>query len=122
MEQPDYTAVNTEFRSNELSGVEFGIDATTQNHSYSVYWTLIINLYNKQGLPLKGTDLKVVDRNGKEVVSQLTNENGSLKVELPEYLVDSEGKKYLSPYTIIAGKKKIILELKKNTETDIVLK
>jgi hypothetical protein len=25
MEQPDYVAVNTEFRSNELSGVEFGI-------------------------------------------------------------------------------------------------
>lgn len=122
MEQPDYMAVNTEFRSNELSEVEFGIDATTQNHSYSVYWTLTLNLYNKQGIPLKGTDLKVVDRNGKEVLSQLTNENGSLKVELPEYLVDGDGKKYLSPYTIFAGKKKIILELKKNTETDIVIK
>jgi hypothetical protein len=122
MEQPDYVAVNAEFRSNELLGIEFGIDATTQHHSYSVYWTLTINLFNKHGIPLKETDLKLVDINGKEVLIQRTNENGSLKVELPEYLVDGDEEKYLSPYTIIAGKKKIILELNKNTETDIVIR
>jgi hypothetical protein len=55
-------------------------------------------------------------------MSQRTNENGSLKIELPEYIVDGDGERYLSPYTITTGKKKIILELNKNTETDIVIK
>ena len=122
LEQPDYLAIGTEFRSNELTGLDFGVDATSQHHSYSVYWTLTINLYDKQHRALKGIEINVLDRNGNKVLNQMSDSKGCLRVELPEYLVDGDEEKYLSPYTIIAGKKKIIIELKRNIASDVVIK
>lgn len=40
-----YVAKGTEFRSNQLAGLNFEIDATDQNHAYSGYWTVKINLF-----------------------------------------------------------------------------
>ncbi len=105
-EQPSYLAYNTQFRSNVLSGLEFGIDATDQHHIYTVYWTLKINLQDKIGKPLKDTEIVIKDRNGKEVVRQKSGNEGSLSVELPEYIVDGPARTDLSPYIISAGKKK----------------
>ena len=121
-EQPGYLAYNTQFRSNVLSGLEFGIDATDQHHFYTVFWTLKINLQDKKGQPLKDTEIVMTDRNGKEVVRQKSGNEGSLSVELPEYIVDGPVRTDLSPYIISAGKKKTELELKKNSEITIVVK
>jgi hypothetical protein len=122
LEQPDYLAHGTEFRSNILTGLEFGIDATEQHHDYSVYWTLKINLLDKTGNPLKDTEIVVADRNGKEVVRKKSGNEGSISVELPEYSVDGAAKTYISPYTVMAGKKKMKSELKNNSEINLVIK
>ncbi|OFX95112.1 MAG: hypothetical protein A2X06_02925 [Bacteroidetes bacterium GWC2_40_22] len=121
LEQPDYIAVGTEFRSNELTGLEFVVDETDQHHSYSVFWILKINLYDQKSRVLSGTEIKIMDRNGKEIVSQRTDNYGSLRVELPEYFADGNEKTVSTPYTIIVGKKKIVIELKKNSEIDMVV-
>ena len=39
-EREDCIAKNVEFRSNDIRGANFDMDATEQDHSYSVYWTL----------------------------------------------------------------------------------
>jgi len=106
-------AENVEFRSNEFSGLEFGIDATSQHHSYSVFWTLKINAKDK------GAEIKIVDKNGKEAMSRKVPENGGLSIELPEYTVDGDVKVIYSPYTIVTGDKKQVVELKKNSTIEI---
>ena len=120
-EQPDFLAFGTKFRSNEFSGLLFAIDATNQHHIYSVYWTLSLTLHNKSGKLLDGYKIRVTDRNGKEVVNQMTDKEGSIHVELPEYDVDGATRKFSAPYTIFAGKKKIETGLTKNTTVDIIM-
>lgn len=102
-------AENVEFRSNEFVGMDFDIDATDQHHIYSVSWTLLIN-----GLD-ENTDVKIININGQEVVNQRPNKEGKLSVELPEYSVDGKVKDYYSPYTIVVGDTKKVVELKKNS-------
>jgi hypothetical protein len=63
----------------------------------------------------------VIDRNGKEVVHQMTDKEGSIRVELPEYDADGATRKFSAPYTIFAGKKKIETGLTKNTTVDIIM-
>lgn len=109
-EQKICVAKNVEFRSNEFQGMEFGIDATSQHHSYTVSWTL-----NVAAGGHSATSVKITDKNGKEVTNQKTDENGKLITELPEYSVDGEEKIFYSPYTITVGKKKEVVDLKKNT-------
>lgn len=121
-EQPDYLAVGAEFRSNEFSGLEFGINATKQHHSYSVYWTLTINLRDKSGMALPDKHIMIMDSDRKEVLHQNTNIHGSISVELPEYFVDGDVKTGSSQYTVVIGEKKILVELKNNREMDLVIK
>ena len=72
-EQPDYLATGTMFLSNEFKGLEFGIDATDQQHSYTVYWTLTINLHDKSGNNLINRDIVIMDKNIKAVLHQDTD-------------------------------------------------
>ena len=121
-EQPDYIAHNIEFRSNILKGMKFDIDATEQPHNYIVYWTLKINAHDKTGRPSKDAAIIVTDKNGKEVLRQKTGSEGLLSIELPEYSVDGSVKTFFSPFTVSAGKKKSVVDLKNNSEIDLLIK
>jgi hypothetical protein len=120
-EQPDFLAFGTKFRSNEFSGFDFAIDATNQHHVYSVYWTLSITLHDKSGKLLPGQEIKVLDRNGKEVARRQSDNHGCMQLELLEYEADGDARKYSAPYTVIAGKKKLDTGLARNTVADIIM-
>jgi hypothetical protein len=120
-EQPDFLAYGTKFRSNEFSGFVFAIDATNQHHVYSVSWTLSVTLHNKSGKAIPGQEIKVVDRNGREVAHQQTDKLGCIQVELLEYEVDGDAWKYSAPYSVLAGKKKMETALTKNTAINIIM-
>ena len=121
-EQPDYLATGTRFRSNEFIGLDFGVWATDQHHTYSVAWTLTVKLLDRSGKPLAGREISVTDRNGKEVLRMATDAHGKISAELTEYNVDGDAKTFLSPYTITAGRKKLQAELVKNMVVDLELK
>ncbi|RLD34191.1 MAG: hypothetical protein DRI73_04325 [Bacteroidetes bacterium] len=121
-ERPDCLAKNIEFRSNDIEGMEFDMDISDPHHSYSVYWTLTLNMVNKKGNTGKETEIQILDKNRIEVVNQKTDKNGFLSVELLEYTVDGKEKTFLSPYTIIFGKNKKNIQLNKNSEVKLVIK
>jgi len=118
----DYPAEGTEFRSNNFYGLKFGIDATDKPHKYQVYWTLKINLQDKKGKPVDDFEIVVNDKDGKEILRQKSGKDGSLSAELPEYFVDGKVKTFYSPYTLIAGKKKTLMDLNQNNEITLVIK
>jgi hypothetical protein len=119
-EQPDFLASGTAFRSNEFKDLKFAIDATDQHHLYTVYWSLHLHVFNKSGLSMPGADIRIFDREGKEVLHQMTDKFGSLKTELPEYTMDGTQQTFQSPYTIMAGKKKMEISLTGNSEFNMV--
>jgi hypothetical protein len=122
IERTDCLAKDIEFRSNEFEGLDFGIDATKQNHSYSVYWTMAVNVTDKKGKEVSGAKVTILNKNKEEVLSQMTNSSGSVKIELPEYSIDGELITYLSPYTILVNKKKEEVSLNSNQELTIIVK
>jgi hypothetical protein len=120
-ERKDCVAKGVEFRSNTFEGLDFSIDATDQPHSYSVWWTLTVNVTDKKGKAAKEVDIKILDESGQEVVQQQANEQGFIQVELQEYLVDDKEQSLHSPYTIIVGKKKTKVDLIENTEIKLTI-
>ena len=120
IESADCLAKDIDFRSNEFEGLDFDIDATAQHHSYSVYWTLTVTAIDKKG---KAANEKVIilDKNGKEVLNQDTDDNGSVSVELPEYKVNGTAITYLSPYTVIVNNQQEEVFLKSNQEISITI-
>lgn len=114
------TARNIEFRSNITEGSDFGIDKTQQEHTYSVYWTLTIKVTDKKGKPVEGAEVKVIDSKGIEVVNTKTDKNGTFEKELIELAVQGEAKTLASPYTVISGKNKYVVNLDKNQNLLIV--
>jgi hypothetical protein len=120
IEREDCLAKNIEFRSNVFSGLDFGIEATDQHHSYAVYWTLEVKIFDKTGKTIPGTEVKILDKNKKEVFTKSGDENGSVEVELAEYTVDGEVVSYQSPYTVIVNNKKQEVTLDHNQEISII--
>jgi hypothetical protein len=119
---PNRLARGILFRSNEFRGIEFGIEATDQNHSYSVYWTLNINLHSKTGkIAENNINIIVEDRNGRKVAEKRSGKKGSFSFELPEYEIDGENETWHSPYTITYGNQKKELDLKRNTQINLVM-
>lgn len=112
-EQKICIAENVEFRSNEFQGLELAIDATPQHHSYTVLWTLNINSENP------GREVQIFDKTGEKVISQKLDNNGQMNIELPEYSVDGDEKKFFSPYTILAAKKKKTVYLNQNSRIEL---
>lgn len=110
------------FRSNEFQGFPFDMDVTDQDHSYSVDWTLNVKVSDKNSNPLKYTDVKILDKDKKIVISAQTDVNGYLQEELLEYSVDGPKKIYSSPYTVITGKMKKEVNLNKNSEVVLQIK
>ncbi|MCK4854423.1 MAG: hypothetical protein KAT31_09175 [Bacteroidales bacterium] len=113
-------ARDIQFRSNVIEGAGFEIDATGQDHSYTVYWPLEIHVTDKNGKALAGKEIRILDNNGEEVFKQLTGQEGPIISELPEYSLISAEKVFSSPYTVIVGKKKQKVELSSNSMITIV--
>ncbi|MEN8229315.1 MAG: hypothetical protein ABFS38_14245 [Bacteroidota bacterium] len=122
IERTDCLAKDIEFRSNEFEGLDFGLEATTQHHSYSVYWTMTVNVIDKKGMEVSGAKVIILNKNKEQVLNQMTNSSGSVQVELPEYSVDGALITYLSPYTILVNKKKEEVSLNTNRELTITVK
>ncbi len=115
-------AKDIQFHSNRIEGADFEIDATGQDHSYEVYWTLEIHVSDKKGSPLAGNEVRILNKNGEEVFKQVTGQDGTIDHELPEYLFLSGEMTFSSPYTVIVGKKKQIVELTGDSMITIVSK
>ena len=111
---------NILFDSNNITGAPFGIDATDQPHSYSVYWTLTIHVQDKSGRGIGDVPVKITDKNGKEILSRETLTDGSITARLMEYSYASYRREYSSPYTIRVGKRSVNVELDKNQ--DLIVK
>ncbi len=114
-------AKDIEFRSNEFEGLDFNIDATAQLHSYSTYWTLKVSVIDKKGKKVTGAKVSIRDKNGEEVLSQGTNDNGSISVELPEYKVDGALITDLSSYTVIVNNQQKEVFLNTNQEINMTI-
>ena len=113
-------AKDIQFRSNLIEGTGFEIDATTQDHSYAVYWTLEIHVADKNGQAVTGKEVRILDKCGREVFRQLTGKEGKVICELPEYSLVFAEKTFSSPYTVIAGKKRQKVDLTSNSEVRFV--
>jgi hypothetical protein len=111
----DCVAKNIKFRSNNTVGQKFSLDVTDQDHSYSVWWTLNATAKDLKNLPLKNTEVTIVNQLNEIAFKGKTDQLGQVTVELPEYSVDGKNKKIFSPYTIKAGiiKKEIKLDYNK---------
>lgn len=120
-ERKDCVAKDVEFRSNKFEGCDFGINATDQPHSYSVWWSLKVEVRDKKGNLVDGAAVQFLDRNGKEVASKQTNDKGIVQIELQEYSVNDKEQTNFSPYTVVIGKKKETVNLIKNTQIGIKL-
>ncbi len=115
-------AKNVEFRSNDIKGAKFELEVTDQDHSYTVYWTLTVNIADENRRPVKNAGIIIRDRSNAIVLQEKTDEHGKLQTELPEYAVNGKEKNYSSPYTISVGSFEKKVELNKNTEIDCVIK
>ncbi len=108
-------AKNIEFRSNDLVGQKFDVQITDQDHSYTLYWTLNVQVTDAKGTPVKNTEVTVRDKNNAVVLITKTDEYGKMKTELPEYSANGKEKKYSAPYTVSAGGCEKKAALNKNT-------
>ncbi len=117
----NYEAKNIEFRSNNMVGQEFFIDATDRNHSYKVYWRLNVRIYESDGNPVKDKAVVITDNQLNVVGQGKTNNDGLLSLELPEYEVDGQNRHVLSPYTVTCDKISKKINLTSNREVLINL-
>ncbi len=115
-------ARNIQFRSNEFRGFPFDIDATDQQHSYSVYWTLNLKVLDKNSNPVKDAEVRIMDKDNKIIASKKTDATGSLSEELLEYSVDGEKKIFSAPYSLVVGKNKKQVALNKNSDVVLQIK
>jgi len=115
-------AQDIEFRSNEFINTDFDVDIYGETNSYSVYWTLKISVTDRKGIPVSGEVVRIFDKNREEVFSGETDEEGMLEVELEEFHVLGIDNYYSSPYTVVAGKNKRIVELDGNKEVRMVVR
>jgi len=113
-------ARNIQFRSNVIEGAGFGIDETAQDHSYTVYWTLEVQVTDRKGKGVAGKEVRIMDGSGTEVFSQSTGMEGTIICELPEYSMSSSEKDFSTPYAVIVGKKKQKVELTGNSVVTFV--
>jgi hypothetical protein len=104
-----------------LKGIDFGFNATSQPHSYSVWWTLKVKVTDKKGNAIKGAEVRIQDKNGKEVARQLSDKLGIIKTELQEYSVNDKERSSVSPFTILVGEKKEKIVLNKNQDISITI-
>lgn len=107
-------AENVEFRSNVVEGGKFSVDATNQEHSYSVYFTLTIDVKDANGNPSPDADVVVFDKTGAVAFRSKSDIQGKASAELLEYAVNGKEKKTLSPYTVSVGDSEKVVDLDAN--------
>jgi hypothetical protein len=122
LKSDEYVAQNVEFRSNEVEGGKFEIDATDQDHSYSVYWTLKVMVKDVNNIPVKNTEVSIHDKSGSVVLQTKTDSKGELTTELRQYLVTGKERNLASPYAIDVNGVKKEVELDSNKEITFTLK
>lgn len=120
MDNAEDIAQDVEFRSNKIEGGKMEIDATDQDHSYSVFWTLKVNVVNKDGIPFPGAEVQILDKDGTEAYSMTADNTGAVSEELTEYVCHDRKKTFKSPYKIVTGNSSKIIELNENKEITIV--
>ena len=113
------TAKNIEFRSNTTKGSGFILDRTDNDHSYSVYWTLVVRVTDRKGNAIVNEDIEIRDAKGHEVVKLNTGDKGYAVTELKEYSLIGTEIQSISPYTVISGKERRIVNLNSNQELTI---
>ncbi len=113
-------AKNIQFRSNEIVGGTFEVDATDQDHSYTVAWTCSIRLVDRKGTAAKDVDVLILDKDKSVVARETTKEDGTVTIELPEYSVEGKERNFKSPYTIKVGNISKGVNLNKNVSVTIV--
>jgi len=121
IESTNSLARDLEFRSNEFKGFDFSIDASDQHHSYSVYWTMTVNVNDKTGRVVPGAKVIIQDKNGREVLSGSTSDKGSFSVELLEYKADGTQVTNLSPYRVIVNNQQKEVFLLSNQEISMTI-
>ncbi|MBS1610609.1 MAG: carboxypeptidase regulatory-like domain-containing protein [Bacteroidetes bacterium] len=112
-------AKNIEFRSNNIENAKFEVDASNQDHSYTVYWTLTVKVTDANRNAVKNADITIRDKNNNVVLQTKTDANGHLQTELREYEVNGKERKFSSPYIITTGSMEKKVEL--NRDTEIIL-
>ena len=112
---------DVEFRSNEVKGGTFVIEATNQANTYKVYWSLVLKVTDKLGHPLQNEEVKIADRNGLKVFEAKTDAKGQIRTELPEYAADGQQKTFSSPYLVTTGGKDKEISLDSNTSATIIV-
>ena len=73
-----------------------GMQATEQDHSYVVIWTLRLKVTDQKRHRVKNADITIFDKNQSKVLKQKTDELGNMKLELLEYSVKGKQKTYAS--------------------------
>ncbi|MBN2289628.1 MAG: hypothetical protein JXQ83_09880 [Candidatus Glassbacteria bacterium] len=97
------TAKDIEFRSNVFEGSDFAVEATGQDHSYSVFWTLTVEVLDRAGNPLADEQVVVTDNAGSEVATGKTDGAGEFAAELIEYQAAGSERACRTPYTVAAA-------------------
>ncbi len=112
-------AQNIKFRSNEIEGGKLEIETTDQDHSYSVFWTLTVNLTDNDGKPVRNAEVRILNKEGKEVLAQKTNDAGFVSAELMEYNYRNYKKTFASPYKVVIQNDSKTIDLNKNIELNV---
>ena len=113
-------ARNIEFRSNEIRGAAFGVDATPQNHSYTVYSTLTVVVIDNNRKARARIPVNILNRNKDIVYSAVTDNHGIITVELPTIVVKGSETQFFTPYEVVVGRKRQEVTLFENTTVRIV--
>lgn len=119
-ERDDCFAKGVELRSNEVRGAAFDVEATDQEHSYAVYWTLEAMVKDKKGSPVKDADIVILDKNKTPVFQGKADGNGRLSTELLASSVNGKENMSLSPFTVISGNAKKEIRLTGNSSVTLI--
>jgi len=117
----DCVARNVKFRSNSMQGRQIDFDVTHQNHSYSVHWTCLLHIKNEKGEPLQNEKVSITDRNNSRTMQQVTDNSGSVSIELIEYSVSGNDLIRNAPYKVKIRDISKDISLNQNTELTVVL-
>jgi hypothetical protein len=117
-----YVARNIEFRSNKIEGGKMEIDATDQDHIYSVYWKLTVKVIDSKGVPVEHADVTIHDKSGSVALQTKTDFEGKVITELLQYHASGKEKNMASPYTIEVDSVSNEVELSCNKEIVFTLK
>lgn len=75
-------ANDVSFRSNQVEGTLFSIEKTKQDHSYQVYWNCNVQLSDKNGTPVTGEIVQLLDESGSVLEEKRSDPAGWAQWEL----------------------------------------